>query len=248
MVYVDYRERPGKREKEDLLAAIRRVGMKAEKTDLEFGDVCFEGNGPRGPLAIGIERKRIHDMLACIEDSRYNGHQRVGMSQLYDKSYLLLEGIWRPHDPRGTLMEGNHQGAWWDSKPGGRYVLYSKLRRYLFSVELSGVHILYTRDLFHSAFDICELFHYYQKKWTDHKAMKQIQKLTLPSLRGKPPLVRRWAEDIEGVGETFGEQAERLFKTPIALATSEALQWRCLPRIGEGLANDIIAQIEGKKR
>src|SRR5437667_6511157 len=88
----------------DLMPAIQRIGVRCEKTHLASGDAMFEGRGPQGPLLIGVERKKLHDMLACIDDARYND-QRIRMRQDYDISILMVEGHWKPHDNKGLLME-----------------------------------------------------------------------------------------------------------------------------------------------
>lgn len=243
MIYVDYREKPGKRDKTELVDLLRRIGVRAEKTDLSYGDFAFEGFGG---VAIGVERKRLHDMIGCIEDSRYSAHQRLGMKKLYTESWLLIEGAWRPHDPKGLLMEGNNAGQWWECRPAGRPTMYAKLRRYLFSVERAGVPIIYTRDVWHTAYDICELYHYYQKK--HHTSMREIQKPLIPTLNRKPSVTRKWAEALDGVGLVHGEEAERLFRNPIALAQSSELEWMGIPGIGPKTAKSIIEQIEGKRR
>src|SRR5229473_7700773 len=93
----------------ELIPYIKRNHIQAEKIRLEYGDVCMEGNGPKGKISIGVERKRLHDILACIDDGRYN-QQRVGMREMYDVSFLLVEGIWKPHED-GTLYEGFNGGS-----------------------------------------------------------------------------------------------------------------------------------------
>lgn len=247
MILVDRREKPNKRSNEELVGLIRRMGVQAQLDTLEYGDFAFEGLDSKGPILIGVERKRLHDMLGCIEDSRLSVHQRLGMVQMYNEPWLLLEGVWRPHDPDMILMEGNNGGQWWPSKPGGRPVAYSKLRRYLFSVARtrSFVDILYTRDIVHTAQDICELFHYYQKR--DHTSHVTKQKLNIPAFVDKPTLVRRWAEEIDGVGPKKAADAARLFKTPQALANSEAIEWLCIDGIGVKSAESIVNQIQGRK-
>lgn len=248
MILVDYREKPGKRDKHELVELIRRFGVKAEKADLPFGDFAFEGFDTKGPIAIGVERKRLHDMLNCIDDRRLVTHQRWGITQLYDERWLLIEGIWRSHDPQDMLMEGNNKGEWWPCRPGGRSVLYSKLRRYLFSVARSGsfVDILYTRDMVQTAQDLTHLWHYYQKR--DHMSHMCKQRMNIAQLAGRPALVRRWAEEIDGIGPKKAEAAAQLFKTPIALASSEIEEWLCIPNVGVRTAHDIMAQLEGRKR
>lgn len=236
---------------DELRDLIRARGVKCDRSaTLLFGDVCFEGNGPHGQMMVGIEMKRIHDMLNCIDDARYSAHQRVGMSQMYKVSILNVQGYWRAHDQSGMLMEGkiDKEGklVWFYCRPNdGRNVMYSKLRRYLFSVSLSGVHVTYTRDIVHTAIDIVEWYHYFQKRWKDHTSLMEMQKLNIPSLTGKPSLVRRWAADLDGIGVKFSDDAAKLFKKPITLATSDEMDWLRIPGIGVKTAQDIWREIHG---
>jgi ERCC4-type nuclease len=113
-ILVDYRKGGGKTDAPQIIVDhLAKLGVKAEKADLQFGDFAFEGNGPDGTISIGVERKTLHDLLNCIDDARYAGHQRVGMKQMYTISYLLVEGHWRAHDPSGILMEGFNAGTTW---------------------------------------------------------------------------------------------------------------------------------------
>lgn len=244
MIYVD--QRKGSIE---LLPHLHRLNARAEASSLEFGDICFEGKGPQGSMAIGIERKTLHDMLNCIEDARFSAHQMPGMKSLYHISILLLEGHWKPHDPDGFLMEGFNGGVSWGyCKNRSQRTMYSKLYRYLMSVQLSGFFVTYSRDLAHSAINVLEWYHYFQKKWEDHTSMLETQKILVPSLFSKPPLVKKWANDIEGVGVKTGELAAARFKTPIALATADELEWLRIPGIGVATARDIYRQVNGLKR
>lgn len=230
----------------ELLPHIKRLGVPTEKASLPFGDIAFEGQGREGTIAVGVERKTLHDMLNCIDDARYNGHQRLGMAEYYQVNFLLIEGLWKPHDPHGTLMEGFKGGtSWAECRYRSSRVMYAKLRRYLFSVSLSGVHVLYTRDLVQTAFDICECWHYFQKPWRSHTSLLEMQKLNLPTLNGKPSLVRKWAADIDGIGVKHSQDAEQLFRKPVALANSEETDWLRIPGIGVKSAQSIVRQIMG---
>lgn len=246
MILLD--SRVGSRE---LAPLLKRMGVQVELTELPFGDAAFDGNGPSGPMSIGLERKALHDMLSCIDDARYTGFQRVGMAQLYAASFLIIEGIWRPHDPDGTLMEGyvtkDGKSSWGECRYRSQRVMYHKLRRYLFSVSLSGVHVIYTRDLVHTAQDICEAYHYFRKPWKDHTSLLELQKLAIPTLNGRPSLTRKWANDLEDVGTTLSARAEQHFKTPIALATADEQQWVQIDGIGATKAERIVRSIRGNK-
>ena len=231
---------------DELCAIINRLGICCEKGKLEFADAAFEGNGPHGKILIGIERKTLHDMLNCIDDARYAAHQKVGMRQMYGQSFLLLEGQWKPYDPDGWLMEGFQGGVSWGlCRYRSQRTLYAKLYRYLLSVSLSGVTVLYSRDLVHTAWNICETYQYFQKKWDDHTALLQTQRLHIPDMNVRPSLVRRWAAELDGIGVKHSIDAARLFKTPLALANSDEIGWLRLKGIGVATAQKLYRQIRG---
>lgn len=230
----------------ELVSLIRSKGVLCDLTSLSFADAAFEGNGPDGPISIGVERKALHDMLHCIDDSRYSAHQLPGMAQMYTKSFLIVEGEWRPHDQDGTLMEGFRGGtSWGPCRYRTQRVLYSKLYRYLVSVALSGVIITYSKTLNHTAQNIVELFHYFQKKWEDHRSLLEVQKLNIPTMNGKPSLVRRWASDLEGIGVVHSMEAEKHFKTANQLANADEEEWLRIPGVGVKTARSIVREIQG---
>src|SRR5678815_3604799 len=123
MIYVAHEK--GSVELIPQLQKIAGPAIGVEKEHLPAADFCFEGNGPNGPVTVGIERKTLHDMLNCIEDNRYND-QRIRMKQLYDIQVLMVEGHWRPHKPEGYLMEGFSDGlSWGYAKHRSQRTLYS---------------------------------------------------------------------------------------------------------------------------
>jgi ERCC4-type nuclease len=229
----------------ELAPLIRKCGVKAEVAELPFGDFCFDGQGPDGrSVCIGVERKTLHDMLACIGDHRYAAHQLPGMRSLYDTSILIVEGSWRPHED-GFLMELFRGTSWGYCQQGRNKVMYQKLRRYLFSVSFSGVIVLYSRDPQQTAYDLCELFHWFSKPWHEHMSMLEMQNLVLPTLNGKPSLVREWAARLSGIGTKKSEAAEKLFKRPIDLALAPQKKWMEIEGIGLKTAIQIVREIQG---
>lgn len=241
MIFVD--QAVGSRE---LLPIIQRIGVKAELTSLPFGDFCLEGKGPNGSLQVGIERKTLHDMMTCIDDARYAGHQRPGMRQLYDVSLLIVEGHWKPHEPQGVLMEGFHGGmSWGYFRSRNGKAAYSKLYRYLLSVSLTGVLVTYSRDMWQTAYNVCEIYHYFQKDWDKHTSMKDMHRLNVPSLNFKPSLTRQWAASLPGIGVKLSEFAERQFRKPIRLAEADESEWLRVPGVGVKTAQQIYREIHG---
>lgn len=226
---------------------LRSLGVFAEKCLLDSADLCFEGNGPDGTITIGIERKSLHDMLACIEDGRYND-QRRKMKKAYGVSILMVEGLWRAHED-GWLMQGwpNSNGVSWGyCRPRGRPILFSVLYNYLLSVAHSGVTVTYPADSYQLCCQVKAAYHYYQKRWKDHTAMLDMKTIALPTLElNGPSLVRKWAADIDAIGTKRSMQAERLFKKPIKLATADEMAWLGIDGISPAMATRIVRQIHG---
>lgn len=237
----------GRDSQREMLTYIQRAGVKAEISSLEFGDAAFEGNGPNGKIMIGVERKTMGDMLNCIDDARYSAHQRPGMMQMYQKSILIIEGVWKPDIDTGYLLECVASLTWRPFKPRGRMVMYSKLFRYLLTVQFSGVTVIWARDIEQTAYNICEIYYWFNKKWEEHTSLQELQKLNLPAINGKPSLVQRWAGEIEGIGVKHSQEALKLFKTPYDLARSDETEWITIPGVGAKLARSIIKQIHGSE-
>ena len=240
MILVD--SRTGSKE---LIPYLERISMnvKIEKTTLEYGDACFEGHGPQGGICVGIERKSLSDILNCIDDARYAAHQRPGMKAMYGYSIVMVEGIWKPDSTTGYLMECIRTLEWRPFRYRTQMTRYSKLYRFLLSLQISGTCVITTRDMEHTAFNILECYQYFQKKWDDHTSLLETQKLNMPTLNGRPSLVRRWAAELDGVGVKNSMEADRMFKTPFELASSDESDWIRVPGIGAKLARSIVKQI-----
>lgn len=233
----------------ELVRYITQLGVTAKTEHLLYGDLAFEGHGPDGSTPmIGFERKTLHDMLSCIDDARLVAHQKLGMSKMYKLSYLVLEGLWKCDD-KGFLMEGFRNGsAWTWCKFRGKPVLYSKLYRYLISLQLAGMPVITSYSLATTAKHVVEYYQYFQKNWKDHKSMMEMQKISLPSLGGRPNLVRRWAADLDGVGPDLSARAGDVFSSGLELAIATPEDWAEIKGISLSGAKEIVKQIERRVR
>ena len=251
---MDYRKggektKPGELDTPKLLVDyIKTLGVHAELSDLMYGDIAFEGRGPLGTISVGIERKTLHDMLHCIDDARLSGHQLIGMRQMYTLRVVMLEGHWRPHIPEMWLMEGFNGGlSWGFCKYRSQRTLHSKLYRYLISLQLAGNIVTFSRDLHHTAANCVEWYHYFQKRWDGHTSLQELQKVNIPTLNVKPPLVRKWANDLSDIGTKLSERAASHFKTPLNLAQADEVEWLKIPGIGVKTAQSIVKEIWGMR-
>lgn len=225
---------------------ITRIGVKADVCPLAAGDFCFEGNGPEGTIGVGIERKTLHDMLNCIDDGHLTS-QLVKLKNAFNLRVIILEGHWKPHDQTGLLMEGFSGGTSWGYCKNPSKVIYAKLYRYLISLQLSGAIVTQSRDWQHTAYNVVEWHHYFQKRWSEHTALKQMPGVAVPTLAARPSLVRKWAYAIDDIGDKKSELAANHFKTPLALATADEMEWLKLPGVGIPTAQKIVRQIRGMR-
>lgn len=88
MLLVD--DRAGSKE---LLKPLVAMGLPAISTSLPSADLAFEGRGEGGrPVLIGIEYKKLGELVGSLRTQRLQGHQLEKMRDTYEFSYLLVEG------------------------------------------------------------------------------------------------------------------------------------------------------------
>lgn len=159
MLLIDYRE--GSKDLEDPL---REAGMEVEVVSLDFGDIAFEGKGEGGtPVEVGIEFKRISDLVSSLRTGRLAGHQMPGMRDLYDHTYLLMEGHWSTNKS-GAVVEQH----WHGRRPEWRTVKgkmnANEMEKRLLTLELQyGCHLRFTTSRRDSVAFLVALYRW----WTD---------------------------------------------------------------------------------
>lgn len=88
---------------QDLIKPLLALGLPVESTRLDFGDLMFLGRGEKGAdIAVGIEHKKVADLVQSLNNARLQGHQLPGMLTNYDRSWLVVEGDWH-HDATGRV-------------------------------------------------------------------------------------------------------------------------------------------------
>jgi ERCC4-type nuclease len=148
---------------------------EATPTRLEAGDIAFFGNGPNDDVwYIGIEYKSVNDVVSCVKSGRFTGTQLPAMMELYDISFLLIEGISRP-DPR-TGQVVRYQGKQNSFSLGLPYKAYDNfLTSVMVFSALSGkpCFVKTSGNVGESIQIIRDIHAFFSKKWEDHVAMKR---------------------------------------------------------------------------
>lgn len=197
-----------RRENNDILKLVRHLDVEAEETELEFGDCCFLGSGPNGECTVGVERKRIDDLINSMKDRRLSGHQLRGMFATYDFNFLIIESLWRPGS--SDCIEVYLGGGW---KPlfrrygDRRAVSYQQVMNYLTTLELKGgVIIRRSASPQETAVQYVSLWKWFQKPWEDHQSHDQVYTNTPAKGHGS-----NWA----GLHTHDGKGAGRVGSSPV---------------------------------
>lgn len=159
MILVD--DRAGSKE---LVRPLRAQGLEVVECRLDFGDVAFQGRGVKGtPVDIGVEFKKVPDLVTSIRDGRLPGYQIPGMlgeHGAYEYAWLLIEGQW-DISSQGlvTMRSGTHE---WKTLPG-RMTASELNRRLITYVTNVGLYVWRT---YHRQDTVSFLTSLY-RRWTD---------------------------------------------------------------------------------
>lgn len=119
----------------ELVKPLREAGLPVDETTLEFGDLAFMGRGEAGAkLFVGVEHKKLPDLLQSLDTERLQGHQLLGMLNTYDRRWLLVEGDWT-HDHSGAVALWKGKGQRRAVKGAPRAI---ELEKMLLTIEARG--------------------------------------------------------------------------------------------------------------
>lgn len=232
----------------DLLQIVRPWGIDAELVTLDYGDVAFCGNGPDGrPVQVGIELKRLSDLLQCITDGRLSGHQLPGLLRQYQQVWLIVEGEWRA-GPDGVLVT-RHHGHWEPVRLGSRRYMHRDVMKFLITLEMkAGVHVQQTPDRATTARNVAALHSWWCiDEWDEHRAHLALDTARDTAMLVRPSLVRRVAAELPGIGYQKSGAVSAKFKTVRDLANAPESDWREIDGVGKTLSKRIVGAISGEK-
>ena len=210
MIRLDHRRGSGELER-----PLKRLGATVWKTQLPFADFAFRGNGPEGEERVGIERKRISDIVACIVDGRLSGHQLLGLLGIdpktytplprpYTKPFILVEGWIRPNPATGVLeecrvFEGRKPGVeivkWFPMTRPSR-LMYLALDGFISTLqEQAALPVVRTYSPLETCWWVYSRYTWWSKPWHAHKSLKPMMKVLHtrrrePTKDNKPEVLR----------------------------------------------------------
>lgn len=244
MVTVDDRKGSG-----EVAPILRGLGVPVKVERVDSADFVFEGHGRKGSCQVGVERKRVRELLGDLDQGRFEGEQLPKMLQTYDEHcWLVVEGVWRPNPQSGVLEEGTH-GGWREVLLGSRGFAFCQLDNYLTSLQ-ARVHlrVKYTGTVEETAHVVKGLWQWYRKPWDQHRTGLVIYEPPSPTaLWIKPSLVRKVANQLEGIGWEKSGAVGAKFATVLDMVVAGEKEWQTIPGIGKGLAQKAVRQLTGAK-
>lgn len=223
----------------ELLPLFRPFGVSVEKVRLEFGDLCWQGNGPKGLCMVGVERKRIDDLVQSMQSGRLSGHQLPGMVENYDFGYLVVEGFWKADPQTGELLVSMGRDRWVK-----RGIQVRAIHNYLFGLSLRAGMLVWRTgtDRETVEFVVDQYRMWTEKRWDEHKAHEQVytggasMDLSEEQREGgggrrlylnvKPPTnAELLASVMPGLGKKLAYRVGKKFGTPMQMMLAEADRW-----------------------
>lgn len=243
---LDYRVGSG-----DLAPSLKQLKIPVEVTKLEFGDAAVVGRGPEGrPVLVGVEVKKVGDLIQSLRDYRLTDHQLPGMMACYEKVHLLVEGIWSS-SPRGELLAT--KGVELAPPPFGEHPWsYQEFANRLNTLKYRhGVVVDYTADRRGTAAWLAALWHWWRDKpWEAHESFLGMKEKTLeasdPLMAAvAPPCIkmRVAAALLKGIGYHRARAIADYFPSVRAMMNAEVKEWAKVDGIGTKIAARVVAEI-----
>jgi ERCC4-type nuclease len=232
----------------ELADCLRAMHVEVEVKRLSFADFAFDGHGPKGPCTIGVERKRLRDLLCCIQDSRFAAHQLPGLIETYDHCYLIVEGKWSVDPKTEELIEVCKDG-WRPVRLGPSHdTRYCEVDNYLNSIAtMSSCRVKTSTCPAETVMQLVDLYHWWQKSWSNHKSLKVLRKEPPKFSFFNPSTCQLMASCLPGVGYERSGAVAAKFRTPINMVLGTAAEWMEVAGIGQGIAAKVVKALTEEK-
>lgn len=215
---------------------------------LDSGDVCFVGNGPEGPLMVGIEVKSVWDVLASSATGRLQATQITTMLDEYDVCWLLYYGEYRPASGTNHLRVKGERGKWRTATLGRDTPLpFSYIEKLLMDLAATGVRVKHVPDKQQAAMWIRFLYDWWSKPWDKHKGLRTFdnsrQVSLLPGMDDAMLRRARVASCLPGLGFEKAVVAAQRFGTIREMLEATQEDWMSIHGIGPTLSKGIVRAV-----
>lgn len=243
-------------------APCRSTGRQLARIKTSAGeggpDALIVGQGPSGPLLVGVEVKTVRELLQAADTGRLQAHgegQLQTMLAEYEQCYLLIYGAVRAgstgdlEEPRGKDPHGR---TMWrpltkNGDSAGRPIKAAQLEAMLIEIEVMGVHTKQVRSIEEAARWLGVLHGWWTKPWTDHKFTHTFDTsrripLGLTGYSTAELTRARFAKELSGVGVERALAAGKHFGSVREMANADVKEWAEVAGIGKVIAKSIVKE------
>ncbi len=224
---------------------------------LEFADFAFTGRGPLGvPVPIGVERKRIPDLVQSMKTGRLAEHQLPGLLEHYGEVWVIVEGRYRANPKTGILQiyqkRRNVLGldvrktrtAARDLIAGTEVVTESAVEGYMITLSTqAAVRVMKTDGPKETARFVERLWNWWAKPWEGHRSLAAMHEI---QLRKNATPVERVAAVIPGVGPLRARKVADRFATVHEMVGAKPADWLGIDGIGKGTLKSVEEFLRGQ--
>ncbi len=233
------------------LADLPPLDELAELVRLPAGDVAIYGNGQAGRVAVGVEVKRIDDLISSIQSGRLQGRQMPDMRAEYDVSWLLVHGLWRPNPKTGALQTLAKTGMYADWSFGRQSPLpYAYLTGWLVTAQMAGVHVARVWDLHEAAWWLAVLERWWSKPWDRHRGLRALDRsrdvVQSPGMSDEFTRVMRIASAFPMISYERARNLAQAFATPAELVCADVEALSSVAKVGPVIAKSFVEAARGE--
>lgn len=219
----------------------------ARLSRLEYADFAFFGLGPNNvSWRVGIERKTIRDLLACIRSGRFSGHQLKGLLNGYNEVYLIIEGLFKGRGKDGLLITWEN-ADWAQLGLGSNCYMMRDVWLFLNTIAIkTGIRWNVTTNPRETARFVSTLHRWWSwKEYGEHRAHLQPDTGRVAQV-GNHTLVRRLASHLKGVGWEKSKAVEAEFDSISDMCAAGEERWKEIDGIGKKLSQSIVNELRGE--
>lgn len=230
-------------------AAMRPFRIATVERQMPCGDVAFMGEGPEGPIRVGVELKTLNDFLACLVDKRLAAGQMPRMLESYARSWIVVEGIYRPDKDTGCIQEmavGRGKAIW---RTHRSRITYAELDSYITAIEFeTPIRVKRTGTRIETAWALADLYRVCRKPWGTHRLLKVFHEDVRWGGMVPPSWEHEIASRFKGIGWEKAKDVVKRFKTFEEMAHGTEQEWAEIPGIGKVLARRAYRAVRGQHR
>jgi len=226
-------------------------------------DIVIPGIGKDGKrVTVGIEHKKISDILQCIVNGRFAGQQLPTMLEgCGEEIWLLIEGEKRRGikgelqvKGRGKWKGRQKEEVWRTASVGSRKFSYRDFEKWKLTMTTKTViKIKETQNRIESKEWINTVHEWWEKGWDEHRS----NEVTNKSQEGKGGIIlienpvrrlkREIAEKLPGVGHMKAKNTAEKYKSVFDMMIADEREWEEIDGIGEKMAERIVAAIHARE-